>query len=130
MSRRASLASVSSGRIRPATAPAAVENQGEGMTPTPLSAKAPGKFMAVEQAAAAAANRMSQDSMAIPDTAYPADALEILCNGVVLPLGMTLAAVKHFIWNNPGVHGRRGPGLDLPSTADVVLHYRMRSGVL
>jgi hypothetical protein len=103
-----------------------MEPQADGMTLTPLGTKSPGKFMAVEQAARAAANRMSQDSLAIPDATYPADALEILCDGVVVPLDMTLAAVKHFIWNNPGTHGRRGPGLDLPSAADVILQYRMK----
>lgn len=103
-----------------------MEVQADGMTVTPLSAKAPGKFMAVEQAALAAANRTSQESTDIPDATYPAEALEILCDGVVVPLDMTLAAVKHFIWNNPGTHGKRGPGLDLPSAADVVLHYRIK----
>jgi hypothetical protein len=99
------------------------------MTPTPLSAKSPGKFMAVEQAAiaAAAAERMGQESaQQTGDALHSTDTLEILCNGVVVPLNMTLAAVKQFIWNNPGVHGPRGPGLYLPSAADVVLNYRLK----
>jgi hypothetical protein len=102
------------------------------MTASPLSGKGPGKFMAVEQAAAAAAasSGTTQDTMAIPDNSFPPEALELMCNGVAIPLDMTLAAVKQFIWNNPGVHGRRGPGLDLPSSADIVLNYRMRTSAL
>lgn len=102
------------------------------MTASPISGKGPGKFMAVEQAAAvaAASNGTTQDSMAIPANSFPAEALELLCNGVAIPLDMTLAAVKQFIWNNPGVNGRRGPGLDLPSSADIILNYRMRTNAL
>jgi hypothetical protein len=129
-SRRESVASIGSGRIRPVTAaPKSDGADGDGMTPTPLSAKSPGKFMAVEQAAiaAAAADRMGQEStQQIGDARHSSDILEILCNGVVVPLNMTLAAVKQFIWNNPGVNGPRGPGLYLPSAADVVLNYRLK----
>ncbi|KAJ9092624.1 hypothetical protein QFC19_008662 [Naganishia cerealis] len=133
VSRRGSVASVSSGRIRPVTVPAKVEgSEADPMTPAPLSARSPGKFMAVEQAAIAAAEaaRKGQDSAQEGDVLYSSDTLEILCNGVVVPLNMTLAAVKQFIWNNPGVHGPRGPGLNLPSAADVVLHYRLKKNGL
>ncbi|KAJ9102340.1 hypothetical protein QFC21_002740 [Naganishia friedmannii] len=134
-SRRESVASTGSGLIRPAAAPARVEGaDGDGMIPTPLGAKSPGKFMAVEQAAiaAAAAERTKgQDStQQTGDALRSLDTLEILCNGVVVPLNMTLAAVKQFIWNNPGVHGPRGPGLYLPSAADVVLNYRLKKNGL
>jgi WD repeat-containing protein 48 len=41
------------------------------------------------------------------------DAYEILCNDVVLPLDMTLAAVRQFIWRNAG---------------ELVMHYRRKAG--
>jgi WD repeat-containing protein 48 len=38
---------------------------------------------------------------------------EILCNDAVLPLDMTLAAVRQFVWR---------------SSAELVLHYRRKGG--
>jgi hypothetical protein len=138
VSRRGSIASMSSGRIRPATAPAKMEVQADGMTVTPISAKAPGKFMAVEQAALAAANRMSQDSSAIPESSFAMCARiipdEVLHSGqrhVERDDDAIAQDLQSFcrvcrVWDNPGTHGKRGPGLDLPSAADVVLHYRIK----
>ena len=41
----------------------------------------------------------------------PEDSFEILCNDMVLPLDMTLAAVRQFIWRSSG---------------ELVMHYRRR----
>jgi WD repeat-containing protein 48 len=41
----------------------------------------------------------------------PEDLYEILCNDVLLPLDMTLAAVRQFVWRQ---------------AAELILHYRKR----
>lgn len=41
----------------------------------------------------------------------PEDQYEILCNDVVLPLDMTLAAVRQFVWRQ---------------SAELVMHYRRK----
>lgn len=41
----------------------------------------------------------------------PEDVYELLCNDVVLPLNMTLATIRHYVWR---------------STAELLLYYRMK----
>ena len=41
----------------------------------------------------------------------PEDIYELLCNDVVLPLNMTLATIRHYVWR---------------SSAEVLLHYRKK----
>ena len=45
------------------------------------------------------------------DRPRPEETWEILCNDVLLPLDMTLAAVRQFVWKQPG---------------ELVMHYRRR----
>ncbi|CDZ97690.1 Conserved WD40 repeat-containing protein [Phaffia rhodozyma] len=47
-----------------------------------------------------------------PPPVRPEDVVELVCNGLVLPSNMTLAAVKHFVWRQGG---------------DVVLSYRLKT---
>ena len=44
----------------------------------------------------------------------PEEQYEILCNDVVLPLDMTLAAVRQYVWRR--------------QSAEVVMHYRRKPG--
>jgi hypothetical protein len=48
------------------------------------------------------------------------EVLEVLCNGIVVPITMTLAATKQFIWQAPGLAGTGSSGMD------VVLQYRWK----
>lgn len=87
-----------------------------------------GRFAAVEQAAAAAAGRKISQEAARPDATPPAtngsesnrpeDLIEVLCHGVPVPLTMSLAATKQYMWQNPAYGGG---GLD------VVLEYRWKN---
>lgn len=54
---------------------------------------------------------MPKPSLAVPKPRAE-DVYEILCNDAVLPLDMTLAAVRQFIWRSAGelvMHYRRKP---------------------
>lgn len=91
---------------------------------TEASSKSPARFGAVEQARAAAVGKSStpdgaQMTKANGEARTAEDVLEVLCNGVVVPMTMTLAATKQYIWQAPGLGGGS-------SGMDVVLQYRWR----
>lgn len=75
----------------------------------------------MEQARAAAEKKTTPEAAQVSRSNGEAqsadDVLEVLCNGVVVPLTMTLAATKQYIWQAPGASS---------SGMDVVLQYRWR----
>jgi hypothetical protein len=60
----------------------------------------------------------NETASAVPKYSRAVDSLEILCDDMVLPVNMTLAAVRHYIWRQPGelvMHYRRTAPLPVPS---------------
>ena len=92
----------------------------------PTGGKLPARFGAAEQARAAAAGKSITSADDVHEREQgeikaPEEVLEVLCNGVIVPISMTLAATKQYIWQAPGLAGGGSFGMD------VVLQYRWRT---
>jgi hypothetical protein len=116
---RASLASFDRRNSQESTGITGQPSSTSAITPP---GKIPARFGAVEQAHAAA--RKVSPISGTPDPGLSGEAveevLEVLCNGIVVPITMTLAATKQFIWQAPGLAGTGSSGMD------VVLQYRWK----
>jgi len=93
---------------------------------SPAGGKLPARFGAAEQARAAAAGKNDTNVDDVHEREQgevkaPEEVLEVLCNGVIVPISMTLAATKQYIWQAPGLAGGGSSGMD------VVLQYRWRT---